>query len=81
MAPISLIKYKIADASPDASIEIDDPGGKALRDAGLLTELAPGLRELAEPSVSLQEVITILDRAGGKSLSEIVLEQRRSKEW
>lgn len=67
--------------STNGSIEIDDPGGKALRDAGLLVELAPGLRELAKPSASLEEVIAILDRAGGRPLSEIVLEQRRSKEW
>ena len=76
-----MLTYKTVTFPTDASIEIDDPGGKALRDAGLLTELAPGLRELAEPSVSLQEVIAILDRAGGKPLSEMVLEQRRSKEW
>lgn len=77
-----LAKLKFFPFAPtDNSIEINDPGGKALRDAGLITELAPGLREFGQPSASLEEVIAILDRAGGKPLSEMVLEQRRSKEW
>ncbi len=53
-----------------------------LKDAGLLTELGPELRERAERSTaSLKEVRAILDRTGNKSLSEIVLEQRRTKSW
>ena len=53
-----------------------------LKEAGLLTELSPGLRRRAEASTAtLDEVRTALDRAGVKSFSEIVLEQRKEKEW
>lgn len=48
----------------------------ALRAAGLLGELTPALRQRANPTVSLEEVEEALARAGGPSLSEIILEQR-----
>jgi len=51
----------------------------ALRAAGLLAELGPGLRERIDPSVRLEDVESSLARAGGKPLSEIVLEQRGPK--
>lgn len=53
---------------------------QALRTAGLLTEPGPQLRERADPTMSLQAVHEALGRAGGKPLSEVVLEQRGSKE-
>lgn len=54
---------------------------EALRRAGLLTELSPKEKERARRSTAtLEEVRASLDRAGGKPLSEIVLEQRRPKE-
>lgn len=52
---------------------------QALRDAGLLSQLGPNLRKLADPTVPLKDVRTALDRAGGKTLSEIILEQRGTK--
>jgi len=53
-----------------------------LRDAGLLSELGPNLRQRAEASTAtLEEVRNALNRAGGKPLSDIVLEQRRSRDW
>mgnify|MGYP001141604300 CR=1 FL=1 len=52
---------------------------QALRAAGLLTELGPKLRRLANPTVGMEEVSAALGRAGGKTLSEIVLEQRGPK--
>lgn len=54
---------------------------RVLREAGLLAELDPELRKLADPTISLEEVQAILSRSGGKSLSAIVLEQRRAKDW
>lgn len=55
---------------------------RILQAAGLLTELGPELRQRAESSTAtLEEVIAAMDRAGGKLLSEIVLEQRRAKAW
>ncbi len=60
-----------------------DRATEALRTAGLLVEepLGPYLRELAESSTAtLEEVSADLERAGGKPLSEIVLEQRGPKE-
>jgi hypothetical protein len=53
----------------------------ALRDAGLLVEATP--EELARANavtVTLEEVSSVLERAGGRPLSEIVLEQRGRKE-
>jgi len=53
-----------------------------LREAGLLSELGPNLRQRAETATAtLEEVRNALDQAGGKPLSEIVLEQRRSRDW
>lgn len=55
---------------------------RILRAAGLLTELAPGLKRRAEQcSVTLEEVSEMLSRGGGPSLSEIILEQRGPKDW
>ncbi len=44
--------------------------------AGLLSELGPDLKKMADPTISLEEVQRILGNAGGKPLSEIVIEQR-----
>jgi predicted transcriptional regulator len=52
---------------------------QALREAGLLTEIGPHLRELADPTVHLEEINAALDRAGGKKLGVIILEQRGPK--
>ena len=52
---------------------------QALRAAGLLTELGPNLRRRADSTVRLEDINAALDRAGGKTLSEIVLEQRGPK--
>lgn len=53
-----------------------------LREAGLLSELGPTLRQRAEAATAtLEEVRNALDQASSKPLSEIVLEQRRSRDW
>ena len=52
---------------------------QALRAAGLLAELGPHLRERADPTVCLEDVNEALGRAGGKPLSEVVLEQRGAR--
>ena len=53
----------------------------ALRAAGLLTELSAAEKERAARStLTLEEARAILDRAGGKPLSEIILEMRGPKE-
>lgn len=52
-----------------------------LRAAGLLTELGPEARKLAESSTAtLEEVQAIFARVGGQPLSETVLEMRGPKE-
>jgi hypothetical protein len=53
---------------------------QALYAGGLLTELSPGLRARADSTVPLEEVEATLARAGGKPLSEIVLEHRGPKD-
>ena len=52
---------------------------RALRAAGLLVGLSPDLRRRADPTVQPEDVEASLARAGGKPLSEIVLEQRGPK--
>lgn len=47
-----------------------------LKAAGLLGAISPALREKSVPTASLEEVQAALARAGGLSLSEIVIEQR-----
>ncbi len=55
-------------------------GIEVLRQAGMLTELGPELQQLADEStITLEEIHAIFKRIGGKSLSEIVIEQRGPK--
>ncbi len=50
------------------------PGSHA---AGLLTELSPEEKQrAAQSAATLEEVRAALDRAGGKPLSELILEMR-----
>jgi hypothetical protein len=52
-----------------------------LRDAGLLAESGPELKARAARSkLTLEEARAILDRAGGRPLSEIIIEMRGPKE-
>lgn len=51
----------------------------ALREAGLLVELSPGLQRLIRPEVCHEDVEAALARAGAQPLSEIILEQRGAK--
>lgn len=53
----------------------------ALRSAGILTELSDAEKALAAQStLTLEQAREILDRSGGKPLSEIILEMRGPKE-
>jgi len=53
----------------------------ALRAAGLLAELTEHEKHLAaESTLTLEEARAILDRVGGKPLSEVILEMRGPKE-
>lgn len=64
---------------PTAPASERERARQALHAAGLLTELGPNSRSLADPTVRLEDVGAALARAGGKALSEIVLEQRGPK--
>jgi hypothetical protein len=64
------------------SVSTLDDRREILRKAGLLTELGPNLRQRAEASTATLEMVrATLNRSGLKSLSDIVLEQRRAREW
>lgn len=52
---------------------------EVLRASGMLVELDPELMRRADPTISLEAVQAALDRAGGKPLSQIILEQRGPK--
>ena len=48
----------------------------ALREAGMLVELRPGLQRLIRPEVCHEDVEAALARAGAPPRSEIILDQR-----
>ena len=52
---------------------------EALRASGLVRPLSEDLRKMIDPSVTHEEVEAAFARAGGKPLSEIVIEQRRER--
>lgn len=53
---------------------------EVLKAAGLLAELGPESKKLAESSTAtLEEVQKMLSQAGGPSLSELIIEQRGPK--
>lgn len=67
-----------------ATVPAPEPDERArvteiLRTSGMLVELDPELQERADPTISLAKVQAALDRAGGKPLSQIILEQRGPK--
>ena len=64
-------------AEPNKILSESERGRQALMAAGLLTELGPELKKRANHNnISLEESQRILGTAPGKSLSEIVIEQR-----
>jgi len=68
-------------APPTATPSSDrERAHQALCAAGLLAELGPNLRSRADSMVRLEDINVALGRAGGKTLGEIVLEQRGPKE-
>ena len=71
------VAEKLSLAGPSAGDR--ETARQALRAAGLLAELGPHLRERADSAVSLEAVNEALQRAGGKPLSEVVLDQRGAR--
>ena len=82
---------RLEEAPPAASAMGDTPAPaptsdrdrstEVLRAAGLLAELSPAEKERARRSTAtLEEVSAALSRAGGKPLSELILEMRGPKE-
>lgn len=76
----SLLAQELSGAAVGASLERDRVT-EVLRSAGLLTQLAPEERQRAESTTAtLDEVQTALNRAGGKPLSEVIIEMRGPKD-
>jgi plasmid stability protein len=70
-----------ADLPPPAPPGERERAIAVLRSAGLLAESGPELKARAARSkLTLEEARAILDRAGGKPLSEVILEMRGPKE-
>jgi len=80
-APIMAQEWLAERLAAAFSFELDERARvtEVLRASGMLAELGPELRARADPTISLEEVQAALDRAGGKPLSEIILEQRGPK--
>ena len=71
----------IQETPPPAPMSDRDRVTEVLRAAGLLAELSPEEKERARRStMTLEEVSAALSRAGGKPLSELILEMRGPKE-
>ena len=72
----------LAEKSPPAQPMTDRERARAaLRAAGLLAEISPREKELADQStLTLEEARAILDRTEGPPLSEVILEMRGPKE-
>ncbi len=49
-----------------------------LRESGMLVYLADGLRARIDPNIQREDVIAAFENTGGRTLSEIVLDQRGS---
>jgi len=54
---------------------------EALRASGLVRPLSENLRKMSDSSVTHAEVEAAIAKAGGKPLSEIIIEQRGPKPW
>jgi hypothetical protein len=66
---------------PDNPVDNKEQTIQALRTAGLLAEISPGLRKLADLSIPLEEVQQAISRdKNSKSLSQIVIEGRGPKD-
>jgi hypothetical protein len=75
-----LLSEQLAAIEPNPADEREQVR-EALRSAGLLAELSPEMaRRADEVTMTLEEVRAALDRAGGKPLSEVILEMRGPKE-
>ena len=71
----------LGDTPSPAPMSDRDRSTEVLRAAGLLAEPSPEMRRLAaESTMTLEEVSAALSRAGGKPLSELILEMRGPKE-
>ncbi len=81
-APVEAVAEKLlAEQLAGVHLSERDRATAVLRAAGLLTELSPEEKERAACStLMLEEARAILDRAGGKPLSEVILEMRGPKE-
>jgi len=80
--PIEMLANELlAEGLPTETQDDRERTREVLRAAGLLTELGSELKQrAAQSTASLEEVSAALSRAGGKPLSEIVIEQRGPKE-
>lgn len=79
-SPEELAAEWVAKRLNPKSVSERERAREILRSAGLLVEPSQQMRKLAsEVTMTLAEVQTKLDKAGGKPLSEIVIEQRGLK--
>jgi len=73
-----LEEHLVPKAEPEESER--DKVRRILGEAGLLSEIGDSLRARIDHTVRHEDVVAALSRTGGKPLSEIVLEQRGSRE-
>jgi len=80
--PESLTREIVERALQDTAASTSAPPQTArqiLEAAGRVRSLSPSLRQKIIPGVTLAEVRTALDKAGGPPLSEIILRQREPR--
>jgi predicted DNA-binding protein len=73
------IVERVLEESAAAAPATPQTARQILEATGRVRSLSPSLRQKIIPGVTLEDVRTALDRAGGPSLSEIILRQRERR--
>ena len=74
-AALRILQKELA---PEAKSEREHVA-EVLQAAGLIRPVSEGLRQIADPTITHEEVEAAFAEAGGKPLSEIIIEQRRER--
>jgi hypothetical protein len=78
---VEILEEKLAGAQADDEATREEQWRQQMYQEGRLVKMSDELRARIIPGVTHEEVRQTLARAGGKSLSDIVIEQRGPKDW
>ena len=78
---VEILEEQLTSVRADTETTREEQWLQQLYQEGRLVKMSDELRARIIPGVTHEEVRQTLARAGGKSLSEIVIEQRGPKDW